>query len=230
MNLPNLPVGSDAKILQLINEAPGNFFSLEANGAAVLPAKFYKDSRPDFLQRLNTYLLSDLSADGVYTINNGTTRKVRPIFYVQKGISQTPATIPMKEDKSNIELVKENAELKAKLHYLQKQFDDLSADLEETEADLEEAPVSTEKNPWHILAENLAPVAGQLLAAMCAKYLQNDEPQNRPGTTSARPVEVRHARPNVTASPGAVQNQQPNNTVNLQGDDYSGAAVRNFNS
>jgi len=134
MNLPNLPAGSSAKILQLINEAPGNFFSLEANGQAVLPAKFYKDIRPEFLTRIDTYLNSDLSSDGVYTINNGTTRKVRPIFYIQKGTAQVPAQLSMKEDKSNLELVKENAELKAKLNYLQMQFDDLSAALEETEA------------------------------------------------------------------------------------------------
>lgn len=231
MNLPNLPAGSDAKILQLINEAPGNFFSLEANGTAVLPAKFYKDCRPEFLTRLNTYLNSDLSAEGVYTINNGTTRKVRPIFYIQKGTAQMPAQIAMKEDKSNLELVKENAELKAKLNYLQMQFDDLSAALEETEADLEDAPEPTPApNPWHSLAESIAPVAGQILAAMAAKYLTPTEnaEQNRTRTPGSGTMAVRYPRRNVEPIADAVQNQQPDYSGDLQGDDNSGSSFRNF--
>jgi hypothetical protein len=231
MNLPNLPVGSDSKIMQLISEAPGNFFSLDANGTAVLPAKFYKDCRPEFLTRINTYLNSDLSAEGVYTINNGTTRKVRPIFYIQKGTAQMPATISLKEDKSNLELVKENAELKAKLNYLQLQFNDLSEALEETEADLADAPEqTTQPNPWFALAESLAPVAGQILAAMATKYLtpNENEQQNRTRPSGASVVAIRYPRGNAESSADQVQNQQPNYTDNLQGDDNSGAAVRDF--
>jgi len=234
MNLPNLSLGSDSKILALINEAPGNFFSLEANGSAVLPAKFYKDNRPEFLTRLNGYLNSDLSAEGIYTINNGTTRKVRPIFYIQKGTNQALASIPMKEDKSNLELVRENAELKARLNYLELQFNDLQEQLAETESELSEAPdPNPAPNPWASLAESIAPVAGQILAAMAAKYLTpntNEQSQNRPGTASAGTVAVRYPRRNVEPIADQVQGAEPNYSGDLQGDDYSGAAIRNFSS
>lgn len=232
MNLPNLSLGSDSKILALINEAPGNFFSLEANGSAVLPAKFYKDNRPEFLTRLNGYLNSDLSAEGIYTINNGTTRKVRPIFYIQKGTNQALASIPMKEDKSNLELVRENAELKARLNYLELQFNDLQEQLAETESELSEAPEpNPAPNPWASLAESIAPVAGQILAAMAAKYLTpntNEQSENRPGTTCTRPMEVRYPRRNVEYASEPLQNPGADHTGNLSGDDYPGAAVRDF--
>lgn len=221
MNLPNLTLKEESKILRLINEAPGNFFSLEANGTTVLPANYYKDKRDEFLIRVNGYLNSDLSSEGIYTINNGTTRKVRPVFYIQKGISTQPVTIQpptMKEEKSDIALVKENAELKAKVQYLELQLADLQEALEEAETDLSEAPEPEKKeNPWYSLAEQIAPVAGQILAAVAAKYLNNENngTQNRSGNPSARPMEVRHARPNVEPTFKSVPNQQPDNTTDL---------------
>lgn len=222
MNLPNLSINQPDKILALINEAPGNFFSLEANNSAVLPAKFYKDNRSDFLTRLNGYLNSDLSAEGIYTINNGTTRKVRPIFYVQKGINNAPAVIQsvMKEEKSDIALVKENAELKAKVQYLELQLADLQEALEEAETDLSEAPEPEKKdNPWLSLAEQIAPVAGQILAAVAAKYLQPDQKtdgtQNRSGNDRAGNVAVRYPRTNAQLNFNQVQGQQPDNSGDL---------------
>jgi hypothetical protein len=77
------------------------------------------------------------------------------------------------EERSDIALVKENAELKAKLHYLELQLAELQENLEDAETTLDEAPeVTPEKNPWLSLAEQLAPAAGQILGAIAAKYLQ----------------------------------------------------------
>jgi hypothetical protein len=77
------------------------------------------------------------------------------------------------EERSDIALVKENAELKAKLHYLELQLSELQENLEDAETSLDEAPeVTPEKNPWLSLAEQLAPAAGQILGAIAAKYLQ----------------------------------------------------------
>lgn len=222
MNLPNLSLNQPDKILALINEAPGNFFSLEANGSAVLPAKFYKDNRPEFLTRLNGYLNSDLSAEGIYTINNGTTRKVRPIFYVQKGINNVPAVIQsvMKEEKSDIALVKENAELKAKVQYLELQLADLQEALEEAETDLSEAPDPEKKeNPWLTLAEQIAPLAGQILASIATKFLQpeniNNGEQTRVGNFRQGSVEMRYPRGNVKFNPSQVPGEQSDNSTNL---------------
>lgn len=222
MNLPNLTLSQAPKILALINEAPGNFFALEANGTTVLPAKYYKDNRNEFLTRANGYLNSELSSDGIYTINNGTTRKVRPIFYIQKGINTQPAIIqaPMKEEKSDLALVKENAELKAKVQYLELQLADLQEALEEAETDLSEAPDPAEKpNPWYALAEQLAPVAGQIISVVAAKYLQpdiqNNGTQNGSGNDRPRNVEMRYPRTNAQFDSNQVQSEQPNNSGNL---------------
>lgn len=172
--IPSFKISEDEKILELVSKAPGNFFALNSPNETILPARFYKDKRPEFWKEAKTLLSSDLTQNGTYIIMNGTTRKVKPIISLQKGDkSDNPAPVIVMEERSDIALVKENAELKAKLHYLELQLAELQENLEDAETSLDEAPETTpEKNPWLSLAEQLAPAAGQILGAIAAKYLQ----------------------------------------------------------
>jgi hypothetical protein len=172
--IPSFKISEDEKVLELISKAPGNFFALNSPNETILPARFYKDRRPDFWKEAKALLTSELTQNGTYIIMNGTTRKVKPIISLQKGDkSDNPAPVIVMEERSDIALVKENAELKAKLHYLELQLAELQENLEDAETSLDEAPeVTPEKNPWLSLAEQLAPAAGQILGAIAAKYLQ----------------------------------------------------------
>jgi hypothetical protein len=172
--IPSFKISEDEKVLELISKAPGNFFALNSPNETILPARFYKDRRPDFWKEAKALLNSELTQNGTYIIMNGTTRKVKPIISLQKGDkSDNPAPVIVMEERSDIALVKENAELKAKLHYLELQLAELQENLEDAETSLDEAPeVTMEKNPWLSLAEQLAPAAGQILGAIAAKYLQ----------------------------------------------------------
>jgi hypothetical protein len=195
----------DDKIQELISKAPGNFFALQDGNKSIIPPRFYKDKRSEFWRDAKTYLSSDLAQNGIYTIMSGTSRKTAPIFNIQKGDkSNQPAPVIVMEDKSDIALVKENAELKAKLHYLELQLQELQESLEDAESTLEEGPEKeTEKNPWLSLAEQLAPAAGQILAGIAAKYLQPT-----PGTLSAPIYEPIYRTPTGSRpdSPGTMEN------------------------
>lgn len=171
--IPNLKISDEKEILELIGKTPGNFFSLHSQSETIIPPRFYKDKRPEFWKEAKTYLESKLAGDGTYIIMSGTSRKVKPIISVLKGEkSDSPAPIIVMEEKSDIALVKENAELKAKLHYLELQLAELQENLEDAETSLDEAPEpEAVKNPWLSLAEQLAPAAGQILGALAAKYL-----------------------------------------------------------
>jgi hypothetical protein len=172
--IPSFKISEDEKILELISKAPGNFFALNSPNEIILPARFYKDKRADFWKDAKSLLNSELTQNGTFIIMNGTTRKVKPIISLQKGDkNDNPAPVIVMEERSDIALVKENAELKAKLHYLELQLAELQENLEDAETTLDEAPeVTPEKNPWLSLAEQLAPAAGQILGAIAAKYLQ----------------------------------------------------------
>jgi hypothetical protein len=213
--IPNLTLNEETRISDLLNKAPGNFFALNSGEEPRIPARYYKDKRGEFWNAAKSYLNSDLAGNGIFTIMAGTTRKVKPAFTIQKGDSSTAApVIFMNEPKTDIALVKENAELKAKLHYLELQLADLQENLEDAETSLEEAPESDpQKNPWLALAEQLAPAAGQLIAGIAAKYLTPQQPTppqqyapeyrtpTRSGYNSADAMESRNfgrnAEPNI---------------------------------
>jgi hypothetical protein len=219
--IPSFKISEDEKVLELISKAPGNFFALNSPNETILPARFYKDRRPDFWKEAKALLNSELTQNGTYIIMNGTTRKVKPIISLQKGDkSDNPAPVIVMEERSDIALVKENAELKAKLHYLELQLSELQENLEDAETSLDEAPeVTPEKNPWLSLAEQLAPAAGQILGAIAAKYLQptptstpqNYAPQYRTptgsGYNSANAMENRNPGRNVEFNSNPVQGQ-----------------------
>jgi len=218
--IPVFTLSEDSKILELIGKTPGNFFALAEGNNSIIPPRFYKDKRPEFWKDAKTYLTSDLAQNGNYTIMSGTSRRVKPIFSVQKGEkSNQPAPVIVMEERSDIALVKENAELKAKLHYLELQLAELQESLEDAETTLEEGPEKEpEKNPWFALAEQLAPAAGQLIAGLAAKYLtpqptpqnfQNNGPQYRTptggGFNSASPMENRNFRGDAEFNSNTVQ-------------------------
>lgn len=229
--IPSFKVSEEEKILELIQKAPGNFFALNSPNETILPARFYKDKRPDFWQMAKTLLNSELTQNGTFIIMNGTTRKVKPIISVQKGDkSENPAPVIVMEEKSDIALVKENAELKAKLHYLELQLAELQENLEEAETSLEEAPETpAEKNPWLSLAEQLAPAAGQILGAIAAKYLAPQTPPTQQATNyepiyrqptgsrhySSNAMESGHAGRNAEFNPDPVQSERFDSTGNV---------------
>ena len=227
--IPSFKISEDDKVLELISKAPGNFFALNTPNETILPARFYKDKRPEFWNKAKTLLNSELTQNGTYIIMNGTTRKVKPIISLQKGDkSDNQAPVIVMEERSDIVLVKENAELKAKLHYLELQLAELQENLEDAETSLDEAPeVTPEKNPWLALAEQLAPAAGQLIAGIAAKYLnpqqqtppQNYEPQYRKptgsGYYSTNAMEGRNFGRNAEPDFNPVQSQGFDSTGNV---------------
>lgn len=227
--IPSFKISEEEKILDLIEKAPGNFFALNSPNEIILPARFYKDKRPEFWKMAKTLLTSELTQNGTFIIMNGTTRKVKPIISVQKGDkADNPAPVIVMEEKSDIALVKENAELKAKLHYLELKLAELTESLEDAETSLDEAPETPpEKNPWLSLAEQLAPAAGQILGAIAAKYLtptptqhnQQYEPIYRQptggGHYSANAMESRHPGRNAEFNPNPVPGEGFNSSGNV---------------
>lgn len=229
--IPNLKISDEKEILELIGKTPGNFFSLHSQSETIIPPRFYKDKRPEFWKEAKTYLESKLAGDGTYIIMSGTSRKVKPIISILKGEkSDSPAPIIVMEEKSDIALVKENAELKAKLHYLELQLAELQENLEDAETSLDEAPITTpEKNPWLSLAEQLAPAAGQILGAIAAKYLQpTTAPTQTPqqyapiyrqptgsGHNSTNAMESGHIRRNAEFNSNKIQSEGFNSSANV---------------
>lgn len=217
--IPNFKISEDKKILELIEKTPGNFFALNSPQEVIIPARFYKDKRAEFWKIAKTNLESELQPNGTYIIMSGTTRKVKPLISVQKGEkSENQAPVIVMEDRSDIALVKENAELKAKLQYLELQLADLQADLEETEESLEEAPKEETKNPWLALAEQLAPAAGQILAGIAAKYMATPQTPTNYGPQYRTPTGSRHTGANAMESGHAGRNAEfDNNPLQSQG-------------
>jgi hypothetical protein len=233
--IPTINYTDRNKILELINQAPGNYFALKGSTGIKIRTAFYKEKRQSFFEKLMEWLGSDLAGEGYYQVMNGSSKTTEPIFMIQKGSlsgSQAPIIIQEKES-SDIQLVKENAELKAKLHYLELQMAELQESLEDSEKALEEAPDPVEKpNPWLSLAEQLAPAAAQIIGALAAKLITPDinGKSVRERDTEPQPMAVRYIRPNVKPDPGSVPGEGSNGSGNLQGNDYPGPGIRNFNT
>lgn len=234
--IPTVNFSDRSKIAELINQAPGNYFGLKGSSGFKIRTAYYKGKREVFLEKIMDYLRGDLAGEGFYQVINGSNRQTEPIFIIQKGSlsAGTPSPVIYQEkENSDINLIKENAELKARLKYLELQLAELQEELSESEKELSEAPDPVEKpNPWLSLAEQLAPAAGQIIAALAAKILtpQNNESPIRSGTTQSRPVEVRYPRPDAQSNPGTIPGQRPNNTDDLQSDDHPGSGFRDQHS
>jgi len=231
--IPTINHTDKAKILELINQAPGNYFGLKGSTGMKIRTAYYKAKRQDFFDKIMDWLNGDLAGDGFYQIVNGSNKQTEAIFIIQKGSGQMAAPAPIiiqDKQSSDINLVKENAELKAKLHYLELQLAELQDQLEESEKELSEAPDPVEKpNPWLSLAEQLAPAAGQIIAALAAKIItpnNNEQPTNRAGRTQPNPVEVRYPRPDAYYTSSQVPGGRPDNPGDIQGHDYSGSDIR----
>ena len=218
---PIFQISEEDKIKDLLTKAPGSYFSLADSGGVVLiPAAFYKTNRNDFWERVKMFLNSDLAITGFYSILNGSTRKVRPLFLIQKGNPDTkPEVIMAPIEKPNIELVKENAELKAELAYLKLRMSELEEDLEEETNLAEEVEEDKEKKPsiWESLAEQLLPLAAPIATALISKLTN----QNDSGRIVETPVGMPNPRTNAQSVNGNVQYRRPTNTENLQGNDNS---------
>lgn len=230
--LPTINFSDRSRILELINQAPANYFGLKSSSGMEIRTKSYKDKRQDFYNEVSNFLNSDLSQEGFYQVMNGSNKGSlqKPIFAIQKGAAgmANPQIIIQEKNSSDINLVKENAELKAKLHYLELQLAELQEQLEDSEKELSEAPDPTEKpNPWLSLAEQLAPAAAQIIGALAAKIISPDnESTIRPGAAQSRPVEVRYPRTNAQFDPGSIPGQRPDHSNDLQGNDHSGPGFR----
>jgi hypothetical protein len=226
--IPTIPNNDRKKLTELVNQAPGNYFGLKASNGFKIRTAYYKGKREDFCTRLNDWLSSDLAGDGIYQVVNGSNKVTEPIFLISKGNQSGNAAPIIIQEKGNsdINLVKENAELKAKLHYLELQMAELQEQLSESEEALSEAPDPQEKpNPWFTLAEQLAPAVGSIVAAIASKYI-NGEPKPT-GAVQPQPMAVRYIRPNAQFNPGNLPGQRPDSSGNLQGNDYSRSDVRN---
>ena len=230
--IPTVNFSDRSKIAELINQAPGNYFGLKGSSGFKIRTAYYKGKREAFLEKIMDYLRGDLAGEGFYQVINGSNRQTEPIFIIQKGSlsAGTPAPVIYQEkENSDINLVKENAELKARLKYLEMQLAELQEELADSEKELSEAPDPVEKpNPWLSLAEQLAPAAGQIIAALAAKILtpQTNESPIRPGAAQSRPVEVRYPRPDAQFNPGTIPGQGSNHPNDLQGDDHPGSGFR----
>jgi hypothetical protein len=227
---PTFQISEEDKIKELLTKAPGSYFSLaDSAGTVLIPAAFYKTNRNDFWERVKMFLNSDLAITGFYSILNGSTRKVRPLFLLQKGNpDKKPEIIMTPQEKPNIELVKENAELKAELAYLKLRMSELEEDLEE-ETDLaEQVEEEKEKKPsiWESLAEQLLPLAAPIASALIQKLTT---PENEIGRTQQTPVGMQNPRTNVKPVTGNVQYRRPSNSVNLQSDDYTRPDLHGYN-
>ncbi|NCX93620.1 MAG: hypothetical protein EBX40_02970 [Gammaproteobacteria bacterium] len=121
--IPSIPATDLHKLRQLISEAPGSYFMLKGPQSIVLRTANYKDNRDKFFTKVKDHLASDLAVEGSYQVCNGSSKTTTPIFLITKGslAAIQPAVIIQDKQSSDINLVKENAELKAKLHYLELQ-------------------------------------------------------------------------------------------------------------
>jgi len=230
MSIPVIQKADESKIQELINQAPGSFFGMISEGIKILPPNHYKE-RKEFFEKVKLHLNSELAGTGFYNIVNGSTKTTRAIFTIQKGNPETIKTLPAMDRSADIALVKENAELKAELAYLKIRMDELTMQLEEQDADLaenEDLKEEAKPNPWANLAEQLIPVAGQLAAAIAAKFLTTST--NGTGSTQQGTVETRNPGANAATVTPTVQYRYPNSASNLQGNDNPRTDFRNYNS
>jgi len=224
--IPSVNFTDRKKLMELINQAPGNYFGLKGSSGMKIRTAYYKDKRQQFFEKINDWMTSDLAGEGIYQVVNGSNKSTEPIFLIQKGnlSGGSPPIIIQEKDSSDINLVKENAELKAKLHYLELQLAELQEDLEEAE-DLSEEPKADEKpNPWHQLAEQLIPVAGSILGAIASKYLNGST--NGAGQAQPSPMEMRYPRGYAASNPQQVPGNGSGNPDNLQSYDNPGDDLR----
>jgi len=236
--IPSIPATDLHKLRQLISEAPGSYFMLKGPQNIVLRTANYKDNRDKFYTKVADHLASDLAVEGIYQVCNGSSKTTNPIFLINKGslAAAQPAVIIQDKQSSDINLVKENAELKAKLHYLELQMSQMQEDLSLSEKELEEAPDPAEKpSPWLQLAEQLAPAIGQVLGALAAKMLNPFISQTENGTERTRATQppamaVRYARPNAEFYYRPVPGQGSQGSGNLQGSNHSGSGFRDQHS
>jgi hypothetical protein len=234
MIIPNLNLTEESEIRQLVEKSPGTALGLSSAGIVIFPPAYYKKDKLEFYNKIKEHLNSKLAGNGVYNVLGGTNiGKTRTIFTIQKGNQEQGQKIEyvMPTESTDIQLVKENAELKAELAYLKLRLEELTAQLEEQEADLaegEEAKEESKPNPWANLAEQLIPVAGQIAAAIATKYLTPDNHGQR--TTSERPMAPGYPGGNAATVTSPIQYRWPNNSGHLQGNDYSRPDVRDYNS
>jgi len=230
MSIPVIQKAEESKIQELIIQAPGSFFGMVSEGIKILPPNHYKD-RKEFFEKVKLHLNSELAGTGFYNIVNGSTKTTRAIFTIQKGNPETIKTLPSMDRSADIALIKENAELKAKLAYLELQMEQLTEQLADQEADLQEGEDLKEEskpNPWASLAEQLIPVAGQLAAAIASKYLTPTT--NGTGSTQQGTMAAGNFGANATTITPPIQYRNPNRSGNLQSNDNSGADFRDYNS
>lgn len=236
--IPSITATDLHKLRQLISEAPGSYFMLKGPQNIVLRTANYKDNRDKFFTKVKDHLASDLAVEGSYQVCNGSSKTTTPIFLITKGslAAIQPAVIIQDKQSSDINLVKENAELKAKLHYLELQMSQMQEDLSLSEKELEEAPDPAEKpSPWLQLAEQLAPAIGQVLGALAAKMLnpfisQTENGDERTGATKPPAMAVRYARPNAEFYNRPVPGQGFEGAGDLQGSNHSGSGFRDKHS
>lgn len=226
--IPSVNFTDRKKLIELINQAPGNYFGLRGSSGMKIRTAYYKDKRQQFFEKINDWMNSDLAGEGIYQVVNGSNKSTEPIFLIQKGnlAGGSPPIIIQEKESSDINLVKENAELKAKLHYLELQLAELQEDLEEAE-DLSDAPKPEEKpNPWHQLAEQLIPVAGSILGAIASKYLNGNQQPNGAGQTQPGTMEVRYPRGYAPPHSEPIPGNGSGNSNDLQGYDHPGNDIR----
>lgn len=226
--IPSVNFTDRKKLMELINQAPGNYFGLKGSSGMKIRTAYYKDKRQQFFDKINDWMNSDLAGEGIYQVVNGSNKSTEPIFLIQKGNLSvgSPPIIIQEKDSSDINLVKENAELKARLHYLELQLAELQEDLEEAD-ELSDAPKPEEKpNPWHQLAEQLIPVAGSILGAIASKYLNGTQQPNGAGQTQPGAVEMRYPRGYAPPNSEQIPGNGSGNPNNIQSYDYPGDDLR----
>jgi hypothetical protein len=225
----------EIKAAILAQPSKSNLFYFAIGDKVLIPKTYYKnkEKRLELAEEIKKYLNAENSAPGFYTLYNGTnTKNPTPFITIQKG-NPKPEDIkrmPKMDDSPSIALVKENAELKAELAYLKLRFSELENQIADQENDLaeqEEIKEESKPNPWASLAEQLIPVAGQLAAAIATKYLT---PQyNGYSGSSEKTVATGNFGPNVTTATQNVQYRRPNNSGNLESNDYSGPINGGYN-
>lgn len=189
-----------SKIENLIADSPYNQIIVHLEGKTVVPANKGKTDKKAQAERITRFIQSEVAPEGSYVVQgklNNAERRGQALFIIQKG-NGSPAVVsehfhtPKARQKAgntgtpgilaedaerlaDVQLIKENANLKAekqileaKIKALEEQIESLEADLEEAEDELQElqekhvqtlaeqpAPVDR----WAALAEKFAPVA-----------------------------------------------------------------------
>jgi hypothetical protein len=224
---PIFQIAEEEKIKGLLTKAPGSYFSLaDSSGTVLIPAAFYKENRNEFWERVKMFLNSELAITGFYSVLNGSTRKVRSLFLIQKGNPESkPEIIMQPTEKPNIELVKENAELKAELAYLKIRMGELENDLEEEATLADEAKENSDKKPsiWETLAEQLIPLAAPIASALIQKLTNSDNGVQR---TTKKTMGMQNPGPNAESPINNVQYKRPTINADLQADDNTRSALR----